>query len=56
MHVALWVLAATSFIGAMVCMLRPRFATVSPANAHAAAPPSSRDPGAELEVERVLSR
>ncbi len=56
MHVALWVLAATSFIGAMVCMMRPRFATVSPANAHAAAPSSSRDPGAELEVERVLSR
>jgi hypothetical protein len=24
MHLALWVLAATSFIGAVVCLLRPR--------------------------------
>ena len=24
MHVALWVLAGTSFVGAVVCLLRPR--------------------------------
>jgi MFS family permease len=26
MHLALWVLAGTSFVGALVCLLRPRYA------------------------------
>jgi hypothetical protein len=28
MHIALWVLAATSLVGAVVCLMRPRTATV----------------------------
>ena len=26
MHLALWVLAGTSFVGALVCLMRPRYA------------------------------
>jgi EmrB/QacA subfamily drug resistance transporter len=41
MHVALWVLAATSLLGAAVCLMRPRY--VSVAARSAAAPPDDRD-------------
>jgi MFS family permease len=46
MHVALWVLAATSFIGVFVCLLRP---------SHRAVPASESTPGRELE-RRELER
>ncbi|HEV3319968.1 MAG TPA: MFS transporter [Solirubrobacteraceae bacterium] len=36
MHVALWVLAATSLLGAFVCLLRPRHATAPETYAHEA--------------------
>ncbi len=56
MHVALWVLAATSFVGAMVCMMRPSFATPEAGAHRAGAPEPLGDPVGELEVEQVLSR
>jgi MFS family permease len=40
MHVALWVLAATSIVGSIVCLLRPRHS--SPRGAVAPAPESAR--------------
>jgi len=52
MHAALWVLAATSFVGAVVCMMRPRFATADPRTELAA----HGGPVGELEVAEALSR
>ena len=48
MHVALWVLAGTSLVGAAVCLLRPRHqaaAAKAPALAHRAAASSPRGAG-----------
>ena len=56
MHVALWVLAATSFVGAIVCMMRPRFATPEPAAHRAGEAEPLGDPVGELAVEQILSR
>jgi EmrB/QacA subfamily drug resistance transporter len=47
MHVALWVLAATSLLGALVCLLRPR---------HVSAAPAMREPRAVAPPPRAVSR
>jgi EmrB/QacA subfamily drug resistance transporter len=51
MHVALWVLAATSLIGAGVCLLRPRH---SSAEDQAAAQPAAVKPWEEAIVEEAM--
>jgi EmrB/QacA subfamily drug resistance transporter len=56
MHLALWVLAATSFVGAIVCMMRPKFATSEAEIDLLVEPEPLGDPVGELEIERVLSR
>jgi hypothetical protein len=57
MHVALWVLAATSVVGALVSLLRPRHVP-APSAAHAAAgrtvPVGNRRP-ATVETEAELA-
>jgi hypothetical protein len=54
MHVALWVLAATSLVGAVVCLLRPKHLSVAESatlsfEEHSAHPdqldPGQADPG-----------
>jgi EmrB/QacA subfamily drug resistance transporter len=50
MHVALWVLAATSLIGAGVCLLRPRHSS----SQTTAAQPGSVEPWEEAIVEEAM--
>jgi EmrB/QacA subfamily drug resistance transporter len=56
MHVALWVLAATSMVGAVVCMMRPKHVALPPEQAGLIVTEPLGDPVGELEVEQVLSR
>jgi EmrB/QacA subfamily drug resistance transporter len=56
MHVALWVLAATSMVGAVVCMMRPKHVTLPPDEVGVAVIEPLGDPVGELEIEQVLSR
>ncbi|HEY5197683.1 MAG TPA: MFS transporter [Solirubrobacteraceae bacterium] len=56
MHVALWVLTATSFVGAIVCMMRPKHVSADPDAAPADEVEPLGDPIGELEIEQVLSR
>jgi EmrB/QacA subfamily drug resistance transporter len=56
MHVALWVLATTSFVGAVVCMLRPKHAGGDPDREGVIVADSVGEPVLALEIEEAVSR
>jgi hypothetical protein len=54
MHTALWVLAATSLLGAGVCLMRPRHVSAADTLERPAGAPGTHDPVApQAREERV---